>query len=234
MSGRLMKVCVAGGLLISALVGASSASAEWTTNGNSTGLTLHATAGPSLLNVSPVGGAVQGLSCPLSSLDVHLYGPSLASGNTVGHVTPTFTRNAGTGTECQAAGVNYSWRCTPTMASLNAVAYYPLTGITVGNVSSIHCQIVKLSGACGNATTFNATGSASGAGITVSGQVPGTYTNGNGQLTVTSTGQSLSALWSSPGCLQGTGTGTASGQFSGAGGAELVYTTTGTRGTITN
>jgi hypothetical protein len=233
MSRRLMKVCVAGALLISALVGASSASAEWTTNGTAGGLTLHATAGGSLLNVSPVGGAVQGISCPLSSIDVHLY-PTQTSGNTIGHVTPTFTRNATLGTECQAAGQNAAVQCTPTKASFNAVSYYPLTGITVGNVSSIHCQVVKLSGACGNATTFNATGSASGAGITVSGSVPGTYTNGNGQLTVTSTGQGLAALWSSPGCLQGTGTGTAVGQFSGAGGAELVYTTTGTRGTITN
>jgi hypothetical protein len=123
MSGRLMKVCVAGGLLISALVGASSASAVWTTNGNSTGLTLHATAGGAQLLISPIGGAAQGLSCPLASLDVHLYGPSLASGNTIDHVTPTFTRNAAAGTECQTGAQNYSWRCTPTMASLNAVAY---------------------------------------------------------------------------------------------------------------
>jgi hypothetical protein len=109
-----------------------------------------------------------------------------------------------------------------------------LTGITVGNVSSIHCQIVKLSGACGNATTFNATGSATGEGITVSGSLVVSYTNGNGQLTVSTTGQNLSVRWSSPGCLQGTGTGSASGQFSGAGGTELGYATTGTRGTITN
>jgi hypothetical protein len=234
MSGLLMKLCVTGALLISALVGASSASAVWTTNGNSTGLTLHATAGRSELLVSPVGTAGQGITCPLASLDVHLYGPTRTTGNTLAHVTPTFTRDSVTNVECQVAAQNGAVQCTSTTAFFSGVTYYPATGITTGNVANVHCVIVKLSGACGNATTFNATGSATGEGITADGSLTGTYTNTNGQYTVLRTGQNLSVRWSSPGCLQGTGTGTATGLLTNASGAELVYTTTGTRGTITN
>jgi hypothetical protein len=219
MSRSFSKICIIGALLASAIAGASSASAaEWHTNGSPTGTTFDLTAGASRLNVTPVGGAVQGITCSQSTLHIHLFGPTIVQtgGSTLlGKGTPTFN------SICQVAGQTSAIKCTATSANVTGVTYTPAGGgITTGNVTGIHCVIVKTSGACGNATTFT------GGGITVTGSVQGTFTNSNGQLTVSTANQTLGVSWSSTGCLQGTGTGTASSLFTNASGTDLIYSPT--------
>jgi hypothetical protein len=213
MSRRLMKVCIAGALLIAALSGASSASATWDTNGSAGGTAFSGSAGSSKLAVSPVGGAVQGITCTQSTNTGSLFGPSLGSGNGIATVVPVF------GGTCAVVGQTAAVKCSS--ASLNAVAYASGTGTTTGSLTGVSCIVAKTSGACGNATTFT------GGGITVTGSVNGSYVNSSGQLTISTSGQSLPTSWSSTGCLQGTGTGTATGQFTNGSGTALVYSVTG-------
>jgi hypothetical protein len=214
MSRRLMKVCIVGALLVSAFVGASSASASWTTNGSPSGTAFTGTGGASKLAVTPVGGAVQGITCTNSSNSGKLLGTVLPDGLGIAkEIAPVFN-----GT-CQVAGQTAAVKCATT-STLSATAYNPATSVTTGTLSGVSCVIVKTSGACGNATTFT------GGGITVTGSVSGTYGNTTQQLTVNTAGQSLGVSWSSTGCLQGTGTGTASGSFTNASGTALVYSTT--------
>ncbi|MCW2983925.1 MAG: hypothetical protein JWR63_1495, partial [Conexibacter sp.] len=169
MSRGLMKVCVAGALVASALVGASSASANWTTNGNATGTTATFTANLSVtLTVTASGAAAaQGITC-VGGIDWHwdVYGFSFASPLHL-WTTTTFRRTG----SCTVVGFNAAEQCTTTASSrpqFNAVSYNPATSTTTGSITGIHCIIVR-PGACGNATTFNSTGSTTGEGITVSG-----------------------------------------------------------------
>jgi hypothetical protein len=218
MSRGFLKICIAGALLASAIAEASSASAaEWHTNGSASGTTFDLTSGASKLNVTPPGGPVQGITCTASGHDIHLLGPTLvagAEGTFIGKGTPTFT-----GT-CQIAGQTAAVKCTPTDEDVYDGTYLPAGGITTGTVTGIHCIVVKTNGACGNATTFT------GGGITVTGSVEDTFTNSNGQLTISAANQTLAVRWSSTGCLQGTGTGTASSQLTNASGTDLIYSPT--------
>jgi hypothetical protein len=216
MSHTLMRAALAVALVASALVGATSApAAEWLTNGTASGTTFGATAGASKLAVTPVGGAVQGLTCTSSTFDGAATGPTL-TGTTavVAHLTPAF------GGTCQVVGQTSAVRCS--RAPLTAQTFSEATALTGLALSSIHCVMVKTSGACGNATTFT------GGGITIAGSVQGTYGNTSQLFTVSTAGQNLTVSWSSTGCLQGTGTGTASGSFSNATGTDLIYSSTST------
>jgi hypothetical protein len=213
MSHTLIRVAIAAALAVAALTGAASASAaEWLTNGTSTGTTFTATAGASQLRVDGSIG-VQGLTCTQGHLDGLLTGPTLTGATpAVAHVTPSF------GGTCQVVGQTSVVKCS--RAPLNAQSY--ATPTTTYSVTLIHCVMVKTNGACGNATTFT------GGGITIAGSVAGTYGNTSQQWTVNTAGQNLAVSWSSTGCLQGTGTGTARGTFSNASGTSLVYFSTGT------
>jgi hypothetical protein len=221
---KTMKMLATGALVAAALGGASSTSANWTTNGSFGGTLSSFTAGPSRLAVQPVGGAAQGISCPSGSLQMNLQGPSLATGNGIATgLTLGFKRQLGFPTvECTVVGQSAAVKCASSGA-LNAVSYAPVGGVTSGSITGISCVIAKLSGACGNATTFNATGSATGAGITLTGSVTGTYGNTTQQITVSTTGQALATSWTSTGCLQGTGTGTAVASLTNSSGTALVY-----------
>jgi hypothetical protein len=214
MSRGLLKACIAAALIVSALAGASSASANWTTNGSASGAAFSGSSGASKLAVTPVGGAVQGITCTSSTNTGLLLGPSLASGSTLAAVTLLF------GGTCQVAGQTAAVKCTDLGGMLAGTAYNPATSVTTGTLTGVSCVVVKTSGACGNATTFT------GGGITVTGSVSGTYGNTTQQLTVNTAGQNLAASWTSTGCLQGTGTGTATGQFTNASGTAAVYSVT--------
>jgi hypothetical protein len=216
MSRKLGKVVLIAGLLAAGLLNASSATANWTTNG---GGFASFTADASKLAVTPVGGAVQGISCPRATLQVFLLGGSFSSGNAIAtQGSPAFQQALGV--DCRVVGQIAAVSC-GTNAAFNATSYNPVGGVTMGSLTGVSCVIVKTSGACGNATTFT------GGGITVTGSVTGTYGNTTQQLTVNTAGQSLSVSWSSTGCLQGTGTGTATGQLTNSSGTALVYSATG-------
>jgi hypothetical protein len=214
MSRRLMKVCIVGALLVSAFVGASSASANWTTNGDATGVAFSGSAGASKLGVTATGSTVgvQGITCTSSSNTGSLFGPSLASGSGIASVLPIF------GGTCQVVGQTAAVKCGN--ATLNGLTYSAVTNVSAGNLTGISCVVAKTSGACGNATTFT------GGGITVTGTVNGSYGNTSQQLTIDLAAQNLKASWNSTGCLQGTGTGSATGAFSNASGTALTYSVT--------
>ncbi|MCW2983315.1 MAG: hypothetical protein JWR63_885, partial [Conexibacter sp.] len=191
MSRRFLKVCVAGALVASALVGASSASANWTTNGSAAGTTVtFTTSQSSTLTVTATGAAgTQGITCA-GGINSHadFFGPSLASGNAIATITALNFIGP-----CNVVGQTAAVKCTNTASSmpvLNAVSYASGTSTTTGTITGVHCIIVR-PGVCGNATTFNSTGSATGEGITVSGSVGGTYGNTTQQLTILAAGQSL-------------------------------------------
>jgi hypothetical protein len=204
-----MKVCIAGALIVSALVGASSASANWTTNGSASGTAFSGTAGASLLNVATTGAALQGIRCNTSNNSGKLLGPSLASGNGIaGAITLDFA-------SCTVVGQNAAVKCDTTATALNALAYSPVTELSSGQVTGIKCGITKA--ACGNSTSVTG-------GITVTGSVNGTYGNTTQQLSINTTGQSLSVAWTAAGCLSGTSPG--SGTFTNSSGTALAYSTT--------
>ncbi|MCW2983316.1 MAG: hypothetical protein JWR63_886 [Conexibacter sp.] len=144
------------------------------------------------LSVTAAGAAgTQGITCT-GGLDAHVdfFGPSLASGNSIATITALDFLPS-----CVVAGFSAAVKCTNTASSmsvLNDVSYDAGTSTSTGTITGIHCIVVRL-GSCGNATTFNATGSTTGEGITVSGSVGATYGNTTHQLTILNNAQSLNA-----------------------------------------
>jgi hypothetical protein len=215
--GRRIALCAVV-VLANALSGSSSASANWTTNGTATGMTVEKQAGPALLSVTQ-NGVTQAFSCSAGVTHGDVLGGGIG-GDALEKITTTRF------TGCTGSGTADAIHCVPQAAKFDGVSYTPATSVTSGTLSGIECKIVKLNGACGNATTFNATGSASGAGITLTGSLPATYGNTSQQLQISATGQTLNVTWSSPGCLQGTGTGGATGKLTNSSGTALAYTVT--------
>ncbi|MCW2983318.1 MAG: hypothetical protein JWR63_888 [Conexibacter sp.] len=206
MSRRLMKLCIAAALVAAALAGASSASANWTTNGSATGTPFSlAAAGGIQFKYNTTGAASLVYSCSSSSMAGVLNGPSLSSGTGIAQLTPSY---AG----CSAAGRFYATKCS--LASLNAVAYNPATSLTSSVLANITCN-VTWGGSCGNSTTVTG-------GITITGSVTTTYGNTTQQLTINTAGQALSATWTSSACYGGSQP--ASVQLTNSTGTAPIYT----------
>jgi hypothetical protein len=164
---RRSKWCII--LAACALASASPASANWTTNGPGTFTTSAAAVRWSFMNTS---GTTSSFACSSSiGGPGALNGPSLANG-LIGTFSPgSFS--------CPVAGINETIVCT--QAPISATIYF---APTTSGALSISCHFAG--GACGNATTF--------AGArTLVGTVPFTYGNTSQQLTVSSTGQNVSA-----------------------------------------
>ncbi|MCW2986503.1 MAG: hypothetical protein JWR63_4073 [Conexibacter sp.] len=216
---------VLGGALatVMILVAPAPSMGSWTTNGNSSGglasnvRFISRFAHAPLFVVYPVGGpGQQATVCNYSEITGHLNGPSLGSGvGLMSGLTPSFTSS------CTSVGQSSAVKCASS-GSFNGATYAPSTNITSGSYTGFSCVIVKLNGACGNATTFNPTGSTTGSGITITGSMPATYGNTSQLLIFPSSGQALNASWSSSGCLQGTGTGSASAIFRASLGGPLL------------
>jgi hypothetical protein len=170
-------------------------------------------------------GLHQGFTCGTQSLDGKLFGITLFTGNGIASGTPQYST-------CGVLGLIRIVKCGT--SAFNATSYTPATSTTAGSMS-LHCTIVETDGSCGDATTFNSTGSVTGAGITVAGTVPFAYGNTSQQLILNPVGETLSASWSSMGCLSGTGTGgTPVTLFNGTT-STMTYTMTSTfRPQITN
>jgi hypothetical protein len=194
----------------------SAASANWTTNGSAGGSTSTShTTRTSVFSISAFGAIIfQRITCTTSHIHIVVFGPSLASGFGLASLVPSFS-----GT-CQVVGQTAAVKCGN--ASFNGQSYTPAANVTSGSLTGISCVIAKTSGACGNATTFT------GGGITVTGSVNGSYGNTSQQLTVDTAGQTLKASWNSAGCLQGTGTGSATAAVANSTGTALSYDVTST------
>jgi hypothetical protein len=218
MSTTCIKLALALALLVCALVGPAGAAANWTTNGNSTGVTFGGTGGPGILTVATTGAAPQGLSCAGGSGGGKLLGPSSGSGTAL---ATGFFVSLNT---CKVVGQNAAVRCDTTNGVLNVTTYDPVTNITTGIGSNVTCFATKAG--CGNSTTVTG-------GITGTGTLGGTYGNTSQQLTVPTTGQNLSVTWSGAGCLAGTSPG--SGKLTNTSGTASVYgLTTAFKPQITN
>jgi hypothetical protein len=193
MSRRIIKICVAGALLVSALAGASSATAtSWSTNFAS-GPSFTASAPPSKFKITATGGKVSGLLCSNVSYQGALNGGSNSGPSWTGimTVTPIFS-------SCTLAGQPATVTCQP--ANLNALSYE--AGRTNLNVTGIVCRIVAVTAGCGTTPST---------GVTLTGTLFGAYyENATFRLTIPIQGQSLQATWSAGGCttLLGTSPGT--------------------------
>jgi hypothetical protein len=200
----------------------ASASANWTTNGSATGTAFTMTAGSASWTFHPPGTVSQRYSCSNSSATGALFGSS-SSGTRLMDWLPAFNGF------CAVAGMPFGFKCE--VMPFNGASYAPGTSVTTGTMASFVCLMAK--GACGNTTTYNATGPNSP--IVISGQVGATYGNTSQQLTIPLTGQALNARWQSPGCIQGTGTGATTVTLTSGTGTALTFAATGTfRPQITN
>jgi hypothetical protein len=186
-----MKVCIVGALLVSALAGASSASAtSWSTN-FADGPSFSATPPASKLKITATGpgSKVSGVLCNVATATGALTGATNAGPSWMGAstFTPAFS-------SCTAAGQPATVTCAAT--SLNALSY--AAGVTTGSLTGVSCRITAVTAGCGtNAST----------GITVTGSLSGGfYTNSTAQLTIPTSGQSLVSSWSAGGCTTLLGT----------------------------
>lgn len=220
MPRRTTLALVTGAALLVGLASVSPASANWTTNGNATGTTVVLLGEGDLLTVHAGGASAQGLTCSGSTSDSLVMGSS-SSGNGLIRALDILGKIVDLG--CKVQGLFGSKRRCGGSPTGNAISYNPSTSVTTMSVTGIHCTIVKTNGSCGNATTFNSTGSTTGAGITVSGSVPATYGNTSQALAVGTSGQNLNVSWSSTGCMQGTGTGTAIATLTNSSGTSLTF-----------
>jgi hypothetical protein len=208
-----IKLCLVGMLATSALAGATPASAGWTTNGSSTGLgtDFSGTAASSVFTVVTTGAGAQGIRCNTLSAAGHWHGS--------GVILPDGTRVATTTSfgfsACTEVGQNAAVRCDVTNMNQNAVSFSPATSVTLGTLTGVSCSVTK--SACGNSTSVTG-------GITVTGSVNDTYGNTSQQLSINTTGQSLSVSWTAAGCLSGTSPG--SGTFTNSSGTALSASVT--------
>jgi hypothetical protein len=178
-----MKVCIVGALLVSALAGASSASAtSWSTNFAS-GPSFSATAPGSKLKITATGGKVSGVLCTTVSATGALTGASNPGPSWMGisTFTPAFS-------SCTAAGQPATVTCAST--NLNALSW--AAGVTTGSLTGVSCRITAVTAGCGTTPST---------GITVTGSLSGgNYDNATTALTIPTTGQSLTSVWSAGGC----------------------------------
>jgi hypothetical protein len=205
MPNAFIKGLIAGALIVGALAGASTASANWTTNGSAGGTAFSDTAGAALLTVTATGAAAQGLSCTSASQLVTLTGPIVNFTLWDFDVWSFFG--------CRLVGQNAAVKCSGS-SMFNGVTYAAPT--TTGNLTGISCVVTKA--ACGNSTSVTG-------GITVTGTVNGSYNNTTAKLTISNVGQQLNVSWPSAGCLSGSSAG-ATGSLTDSAGASLVYSVT--------
>jgi hypothetical protein len=203
---RLIQVLLAVAAL-SSMLDAAAEAATWTTNGSVLGTPFTATSGAAKLTVSAPGFAAQGITCTTKGVE----------GTVTKDLASWMHMTIKLGGICLVVGQTAAVKCSTT-AVFTAASYNPATNVTSGAATGISCVVAKTNGACGNATTFT------GGGITVTGSVPITYGNTSQQLVSNPSGQALSVSWSGPACLTGTGTGTATGQFTNASGTASVDT----------
>jgi hypothetical protein len=190
MSQRMFKVLVIGALLVSALASSASAT-SWTTNGTAGGTPFNGTAPAAKFLFTATGGKKSGFVCTTASYSGSLFGPTHPgpTWNNVSSLTPAFGG-------CTIAG--WAWTVDCSAAKLNAASY--AAPVVIGSVSSINCRIASNTLGCGVVTAGVPTG-----GITLTGTIPANYDNTATQLTMKTTGQSLTALWTN-GCKATHGT----------------------------
>jgi hypothetical protein len=165
------------------------ASANWTTNGDATGMAWTTSTQIVGMSFIPASGASVSGVCT-SSLPGRLFGPSLATGIGIANATLTFT-------SCSVGGSAAAYSCDP--GRLDGLAYTaPNVQTTLVNVV---CRVTKAG--CGNSTTVTG-------GITISGSAPLTFRNAttpNFAAPNLGSGQTFTTTWTA-GCLTGTAPGT--------------------------
>lgn len=216
-NSKLFKLIMMSVMLCSVSAAFASSASAWTTSTG--GLSLAATAPASKLTIntaSPVGVQCTGTSASgsLLSLTNSAGSPKQLSSS----LTLTFTG-------CTAAGLAANVTCTGfTAAQLWAVSY--TGGVTTGEARNVTCSIT-VNAFPGCKITVTSTGTA-GKAATI------TYNNATFQLTVSLTGQTITATWSNCPFITPS-SGSASATFGALAGGSLVYTSTATpKPVITN
>jgi hypothetical protein len=187
----LLLGCVTATLSVGALATATSASANWTTNGDATGTAFSDTAGPSLMTVVTTGTAPQGVAVKKRSRWRRLLRGAATGIKIIAGIITVLE-------EAKVIGQTAAAQCDTTNEAFNGLAYSPAADLTSGQNSGITCVVTKA--ACGNSTTITG-------GITITGSVNETYGNTSQQFAMPTTGQNLVASWPGAGCLAGTSPG---------------------------
>jgi hypothetical protein len=180
-------------------------------------------------HVSPAGGAFTGssatgmtykiqgktMTCTTPTLSGSVTGsgggiangpPSALPWNAVATLTPSYTG-------CTNAGINYTWRCATENTNTGASGYNGGVATTEAGSAGLSTKIQLTGILC----TIKPTATPSNNCTTITGTVPGVYTNpatlaagtgaaNKGSLTVNTTGQSLTAA-SAGSCIASIGTG---------------------------
>jgi hypothetical protein len=205
----MSKILILAAMAMTALLSASSASAAtWSSNGSVAGTGFTATAPASKLTVT---GVAAGFSCATTTATGALFGPTGTNGvDRVADVTPAFSTCRASGftmtVSCAARGLGWwvtSYVSPVVVGTLNAAAN-PICTLTVPSI--VGCTI-----------RLTATGGVGTRAFGVS------YDDSAGVMTVSTSGQSLAATWSSCGTLLGSASGTAAATLTDSSGAALVY-----------
>jgi hypothetical protein len=146
------------------------------------------TAPPSKFRIRAAGpGAkVSGFTCNTATAFGSLFGPTNPGPSWMGVAafTPSFSSCGPT-----------PWTVSCGSASLNALSF--ASGVTTGSITSFKCHMTAWG--CGTTSTSQ--------GVTMTGQLTGGfYTNSTSQLTIPTSGQSLTSVWSPGECTTLLGT----------------------------
>lgn len=211
MSRKMLMTLLLGVMALSAFVSVAPASATtWSSNGSASGTAFTATAPASKFTIS---GVSAGFGCTSTRATGKLYGPTGALTSPVANLTLAFTG-------CIMGGFTWTASCTADGLALNAASYAAPT--LTGNLSAASARICTftLPSLPGCTLVFSPTnGIAQAVAHT-------TYNNTAGTLTVSSTGQALTASWSGCSTWFGSSSGSAAATLTDNTGANLVLRAT--------
>jgi hypothetical protein len=213
MSRKLLKVLILAAMLSSALLSAASSAPAsiWTSNGSAGGTGFTATAGTTKLTLS---GISAGINCTTTSTTGVLYGPTGIVGvNATSDETLTFAgcRAGGLGATAVAccgflrripSGIGRGVGAVAHVARATGSAVYHVTVAAISN-----CTIVVSASGGSGAFFWN-------------------VEYHSGASTVSASGQSITASWTSCGTLFGSASGSAAATFSNSSGGDPVFTVT--------
>lgn len=195
MSRKFRMILALGALALAALTSsaASASATTWTSNGSAGGTGFTLTAPTSKFQTSGVGA---GWLCTGTSASGKLYGPSGPLTSPVAGLTLRFTG-------CSAAGWSFVYTCATDGTEFDAVSYAApvVTGVLKAATFPICTMTVPSMPGC--TVNYSPT---NGIGTT---WADATYDNSRGTLTLSSTGQQLTASWTGCPLLFGTANGSA-------------------------
>jgi hypothetical protein len=208
----MRKAFMLAALALTALMSASSASATtWTSNGSATGTGFTATSAAIKFTLS---GVAAGINCTTSGLTGSLYGPTGIVGT--GRTADVTLAISG----CRAGSFSWNVTCTPRALQWLVTSYNAPIVSGWWRAAAVPFCTVTIPSIAGCTINFAAT---AGIGAAI-GNV--SYNDTTAAMTLATSGQAITATWSSCGTTFGTASGSAAATFTNTAGAALVYRVT--------